>query len=160
MNSDVKLYRRRFIPDECKELGDDKVLYFSDDVIITAWKTFRPREDFASGISAYYRKEGFKISKHYKADGSFSRWYCDIITEKHNGNDIIFEDLLIDVIIEADNSVHVVDLDEAADAVEQGLITNETLIQALRATDKLLRHIRHGSFADLIDCILKYEREL
>lgn len=157
MNHDVRLFRRRFIPNEMRELKDDQILYFSDDLIITSWKTFKPREDFASGISAYYRKEGFKISRHYGADGSFTRWYCDIIAEETHGNDIIFSDLLIDVIIETDDSVHVVDLDEAADAVEQGLITNNMLIQALRSTDKLLRHIRHGSFRKLTDCIFKYE---
>lgn len=157
MDSDVRLYRRRFIPDEKKELKDDRILFFSDDLIATAWKTFKPRADFAAGISVYYRKEGWKVSKHYKLDGSFSRWYCDIINESHNGSDIIFEDLLIDVIIEADNSVHVVDLDEAADAVEQGLITNDMLIQALRSTDKLLRHIRHGQFEEIKQQVEAYE---
>ena len=156
MYSDLKLYRQRFIPMELKQLEDDRILYADDTVIITAWECFRPRPDFARGLSAYYRKEGYKISCHYGEDGSFVRWYCDIICETTDANAITFSDLLIDVIIYPDGSVHVVDLDEAADAVEQGLITSEQLTFALRATDRLLRTIRHGQFDELTACLTPY----
>lgn len=154
--SEIRLYRRRFIPDELKLLQDDNILHVDDDLILTSWTTLKPRSDFASGISAYYRKEGFKISRHYGADGSFTRWYCDICTETSNGNDIIFSDLLIDVVIFPDGTVRVVDLDEAADALEQGLISADMLTQALRSTDKLLTYIHQGRFSELTACMADY----
>ena len=154
--SNTLLYRKRFIPNEIKPLGDDKILYFDDDVIITSWTTLKPRADFASGISAYYRKEGFKISRHYAADGTFTRWYCDIISESQTEDGIIFSDLLIDVVIFPDGTVRVVDLDEAADALEQGLITPELLTAALRSTDRLLSYIHHGRLSELTACMTKY----
>ena len=154
--SDIRLYRKRFIPDELKLLSDDKILYADNDIIITSWNTLKPRSDFASGISVYYRKEGFKISRHYGLDGSFTRWYCDIIMESKEDNALVFSDLLIDVVIFPDGTVRVVDLDEAADALEQGLITAPMLTQALRSTDKLLSYIHQGKFSELTKCMADY----
>jgi len=154
--SDIRLYRKRFIPDELKLLSDDKILYADNDIIITSWNTLKPRSDFASGISAYYRKEGFKISRHYGADGTFTRWYCDITSESVTKDGLVFSDLLIDVVIFPDGTVRVVDLDEAADALEQGLISAELLTQALRSTNKLLTYIHQGKFPELTACMSKY----
>lgn len=152
----ILLYRRRFIPNEIKPLADDSILYFDDDIIITSWKTLKPRSDFASGISVYYRKEGFKISRHCGADGTFTRWYCDIIAESKTEDGLVFSDLLIDVVIFPDGTVRVVDLDEAADALEQGLITADLLTAALRSTNKLLSYIHQGRFPELTNCLEKY----
>ena len=152
----IKLYRRRFIPDELNLLDNDKIVYFDDDLIITSWNTLKPRSDFAYGVSAYYRKKGFKISYHYGADGTFTRWYCDIITESKTEDGLIFSDLLIDVVILPDGTVRVVDLDEAADALEQGLITSAMLAAALRSTNNLLTYIHHGRFSELTACMADY----
>ena len=154
--SDIRLYRRRFIPNEIKLLANDKILYADDDVIITSWNTLKPRSDFASGLSAYYRKEGFKISRHYGADGTFTRWYCDIVAESKTEDGLIYSDLLVDVVIYPDGAVRVVDLDEAADALEQGLITADMLTTALRSTNKLLTYIHQGSFSELTACMSDY----
>ncbi|MBQ7864291.1 MAG: DUF402 domain-containing protein [Lachnospiraceae bacterium] len=156
MESEIKLYRRRFIPDEIKLLSDDKILHLDENLIITSWTTLKPRSDFASGLSVYYRKEGFKISRHYGADGTFTRWYCDIVAETQTADGLIFSDLLIDVVIFPDGTVRVVDLDEAADALEQKLITSDMLMQALRSTDKLLSYIHHGKFSELTECMADY----
>jgi len=156
MDFTCNLYRERFIPKEKKPLKDDLILHADEDIIITSWNSFRPRPDLASGLSVYYRKLGYKISRFYGEDGSFTRWYCDIIMETVHGTDITFSDLLIDVIIERDGSVHVVDLDEAAEAYEKGLITIEQLTLALRTADKLLRSIRHGEFDQLTTCLKPY----
>ena len=155
-DSAIRLYRKRFIPNELKLLADDKILHMDDDVIITSWNTLKPRSDFASGISAYYRKEGFKISRHYGADGTFTRWYCDIIAESQTDDGLIYSDLLVDVVIFPDNTVRVVDLDEAADALEQGLITADLLTQALRSTNNLLTYIHQGRFSELTKCMSDY----
>lgn len=154
----IKLYRRRFIPDELKLLADDKIVYFDDNLIITSWNTLKPRSDFASGISAYYRKEGFKISYHYGADGTFTRWYCDIVAESETADGLIFSDLLIDVVIFPDGTVRVVDLDEAADALEQGLITADMLAAALRSANNLLAYIYQNRFSELTACMNDYIR--
>ena len=150
------LYRERFIPKEKKLLKNDRILYADEDIIITSWNSFRPRPDLASGLSAYYRKLGYKISRFYGEDGTFTRWYCDIISESKTENGLIFSDLLIDVVIFPDGTVRVVDLDEAADALEQGLITAELLTSALRSTDKLLTCIHQGRFSELTECMAKY----
>ena len=154
--SDIRLYRRRFIPDEMKLLKDDKILYLDDELIITSWTTLKPRSDFASGISAYYRKKGFKISRHYDIHGNFTRWYCDIIIESEVTDGLVFSDLLIDVVIFPDGTVRVVDLDEAADALEQGLITPDMLSRALRSTNELLASIHQGTFPTLTACLENY----
>lgn len=154
--SDILLYRERFIPNELKPLKDDKILYMDEDIIITSWNTLKPRSDFASGLSVYYRKEGFKISRHYGADGTFTRWYCDIIIESKTEEGLIFSDLLIDVVIFPDGTVRVVDLDEAADALEQGLITADMLSRALRSTNKLLSYIYQGRLSELTKCMTDY----
>ena len=154
--SDILLYRKRFIPNELKPLKDDKILYMDEDIIITSWNTLKPRSDFASGLSVYYRKEGFKISRHYGADGTFTRWYCDIIIESKTEEGLIFSDLLIDVVIFPDGTVRVVDLDEAADALEQGLITADMLSRALRSTNKLLSYIYQGRLSELTKCMTDY----
>lgn len=156
MDTKINLYRKRFIPNEVKSLKNDRILYLDDDIVITSWDSFRPRPDLASGLSIYYRKDGYKISRFYGEDGSFTRWYCDIICETIDGNNVTFSDLLIDVIIEADGSVHVVDLDEAADAYEKKLITAEQLTLAMRTADRLLRIIRHGEFEKLTACLAPY----
>ena len=156
MYSDVKLYRRRFIPDELIYLKDDRILYMDESLVVTSWKTLKPRPDFATGFSAYYRKEGFKISRHIGEDGSFTRWYCDIISEEKQGNSLIYSDLLIDVILYPDGTVQVVDLDEAAEALERNLITSDMLARALRSTDCLLRHIRSGTFSALTERIMHF----
>lgn len=154
--SDIRLYRKRFIPNEIKLLKDDKILYLDDELIITSWTTLKPRSDFASGISAYYRKKGFKISRHFDARGNFTRWYCDIIIESKVTDGLVFSDILIDVVIFPDGTVRVVDLDEAADALEQNLITSNMLAQALRSTNMLLSYIHHGKLHELTDCMANY----
>ena len=69
---------------------------------------------------------------------------------------LIFSDLLIDVVIFPDGTVRVVDLDEAADALEQGLITSDMLAAALRSTNNLLTYIHHGRFSELTACMADY----
>ena len=66
------------------------------------------------------------------------------------------EDLLIDIIIEADGSVHVLDLDEAAEAFTKGLIAGEDLTMALNAADALLRVIREDKFKEYQSIIEGY----
>jgi len=145
------LYRRRFIPDELVPLKDDIILKMEKNLILTKWVTLHPRKDIARGISAFYLDLGFKVSKIYDSKDQVVYWYCDIIQAKVDSdkNAVIIEDLLIDVILYNDGSMHIMDLDELAEALEQTLITQEEAIYALRTLNDLLKIIYRGDFHTL-----------
>lgn len=145
---EVKLYRRRFIPDEKVLLKDDKIIYKDENKIITKWEVLKPRKDFNHGASCYLLDEGFKISKFIDKNDNILYWYCDIINWNYNkeNNEYIFNDLLIDVIICNNGFVKVVDMAEIAIAIDKKLITIDTAKDALIKTDKLLNIIYNGNF--------------
>lgn len=157
--SDLKLYRKRVIPDECLLLEDDIILYSDQEVIITKWNTIRPKKTLHHGFSCYFIERGYKVSKFYDHDGNLISWYCDIIDHSYNAseNSYTFKDLLIDIIVYPDGSVRVVDLDELADASRDGLITNEEMQLALRRANKLLSLIYKGAFGKLQKYINEYD---
>ena len=144
----ITLYRRRLIPDEIVHLKDDVVLYHDDTVIITKWKTIKPRKDMDHGFSAYLLKEGIKVSKFYRADNSLLYWYCDIVNYEFNdsGTSLIATDLLADVVVYPDGFVKVLDLDELAQAAQRKLIDEATLHEVLVRVNKLLTTIYNGDF--------------
>jgi predicted RNA-binding protein associated with RNAse of E/G family len=157
--SSPNLYRRRFIPNELVELKDDIILFHEDNLIITKWVTLHPRRDIARGISAYYIDKGFKVSKIYDKNNHIVYWYCDILQTKKdtNKNTVIFEDLLIDVILYEDGSVHIMDLDELSDALDLQLISKAEATHALRTLDSLLKIIYQGSFHTLQEPVNRVE---
>ena len=112
MNNELQIYRKRLIPEECILLKDDIIVEQNDDYILTKWKTLNPKTTFSHGCSCYYLKEGFKISKFYRHDGSLLYWYCDIVeyTRRPEDNALIVTDLLADIILYPDGRMHVVDL--------------------------------------------------
>jgi predicted RNA-binding protein associated with RNAse of E/G family len=72
--------------------------------------------------------------------------------EKNDADDsLIITDLLADVILYPDGKVHVMDLDELADAQEQALISGTQLNRSLRQLDKLLNIIHKGDFSQLLE---------
>lgn len=109
--SDIKLYRKRIIPDECILLEEDVILYHDQEVIITKWNTIRPKKTLHHGYSCYFLERGYKVSKFYDHDGNLISWYCDIIKTDYDPeeNAYTFTDLLIDVIVYPDGFVRVVD---------------------------------------------------
>lgn len=147
----LQLYRKRIIPEECILLKGDKIEKTTEDVIVTSWSTINPRLDFSHGCSCYFLKQGWKVSKFYRQDGSLLYWYCDIVDYKYNEEtgDLIVTDLLADVIIYPDGQVKVVDLGELADALEQGLITPQLMGDCMRKLDGLLSIIYWGDFESL-----------
>ena len=158
----IQLFRKRHIPEECIPLTKDRVLYLDDTRMVTGWNAIKPRGDFASGISLFDFEKNWKITRVAKADGSLYHWYCDIL-RMHISKDTeadtatyLMEDLLIDIVIEPDASVHVLDLDEAAEAFEKGLITGADLTLALNAADALLRVIRNGEFTEYQKIVEEY----
>lgn len=157
--SDLKLYRKRVIPDECLLLENDIILYSDQEVIITKWNTIRPKKTLHHGFSCYFIERGYKVSKFYDHESNLISWYCDIIDHSYDPseNAYIFKDLLIDIIVYPDNSVRVVDLDELADAGRDGLITPEEMQLALRRANKLLSLIYKGAFHKLQKYINDYD---
>lgn len=147
--SSCKLYRKRLIPQECIELKDDEILFCDETLIITKWRSIHPRSDFSHGVSCYFLNEGIKMSKFYRADNSLVYWYCDIVEYEFSDNRqcMTATDLLADVIISPDGFVKVVDLDELADALQQGLIDTATMAQTLFKLNTLLSKIYDGSFS-------------
>lgn len=158
----ARLFRRRFLPDELIELKDDRILSLSEDILITQWNVLKPRKDIASGISAYFIRQGVKVSKIYDSMQHLVYWYCDIIdTEIDSEQNIYtFNDLLIDVLVFPDGHVEVVDMDEFADTMEKNILDKKTCILALRHTNDLLSLIYAGKFSQMTDYIEKAEKEL
>lgn len=155
----LTLYRRRLIPDEIVHLKDDVVLYHDDTVIITKWKTIKPRRDMDHGFSAYLLKEGIKVSKFYRADNSLLYWYCDIVDYEYDAttNSYTSTDLLTDVVLYPDGQIRVLDLDELAEASVKDMITKDQLHSALVKTDMLLNTMYSGEFKRYMDLIDEYD---
>ena len=157
--SNLKLYRKRIIPDECILLEEDEILYHDPEVIITKWNTIRPKKTLHHGYSCYFIDRGYKVSKFYDHDNNLISWYCDIIDHTYDPSEktYVFTDLLIDVIVYPNGFVRVVDLDELADAQRDGLISQAQMQLALRRCDKLLSLIYKGAFHKLQKYIDDYE---
>lgn len=150
------IYRKRLIPNECIPLKNDIILYGDDSILITKWNTLKPRSDFHHGYSCYYLKEGCKVSRFYKEDGSLLYWYCDIITHTvENENDLIITDLLADVIVYPDGFVQVLDLDELCDAKEKGLITADEFFLSIKQLGSLLDTIYSGHLEQFASSLLE-----
>lgn len=155
------LYRDRLIPFESVKLTNDTILYQDSDVIVTCWKSLKPRRILSYGYSCYYLKKGYKISQFYGHDNQFLYWYCDIISTAYDKDTDAyhFTDLLADVIVYPDGFVKVVDLEELSDALEKKLITIPQLQQALYQLSALLDIVYSGNLEQeakpLLDAIPK-----
>ena len=148
----IKLYRKRYIPNETVFLKDDEIISADGETIITKWDTLKPRKDFAKGISVYYLKEGYKVSEMINSDNKTVYYYCDIIEPIYNekDNSYIFNDLLADVKVYSNGKIEGVDLDELAEAFKKGLITSSQLCKALKQLDRLLKIIYSNGIESIL----------
>lgn len=155
----LKLFRKRIIPNECILLKDDIILSANDEFIITKWNALKPKKDLHHGYSCFFLKEGFKISKFYREDNSLMCWYCDIVDYSYTeeDNSLTATDLLADVIVEPDGFVKVVDLDELAEIMEKQALSEVLIALALRRLNHLLTLIYSGEFENLKTYIEKWE---
>ncbi len=153
--AELQLYRKRIIPEEYFLLKDDIIVEQSDDKVITKWKTLRPKHDFDHGTSCYFINDGIKVSKFYRADGELLYWYCDIVQYDYNEDktSLTVTDLLADVVIYPTGRVKVVDLDELADAFDQGLISSKQMSACLRRLNNLLSIINRDKFDKYQACL-------
>ena len=127
------LYRKRFIPMETILLKDDNIVFQNEDVIVTKWNVLKPREDFSKGISCYFLKEGYKISRFINKNDNIVYHYCDIIETEYiaQNNTYIFTDLLADVLIYENGFIKVVDIAEIAEALEKNILSLDLAQKAL-----------------------------
>ena len=148
----ISLYRKRLIPAECVSLHADTILRLDDDILVTSWKTIRPKKDLDHGFSCYYLKEGCKISKFYRADDTLLYYYCDIIlpTYDPDSHSLVITDLLADVIIYPDGFVKVCDLDELITACDNGSLSCDMLKTAILSLHNLLDKIYKGQLPELL----------
>ncbi len=144
----LHLVRHRYIPDETTPLSDDEILKFEDGILVTKWKTLNPRTDFAGGVSAFFIDKGWKVSKFCDCAGNVKYWYCDIIEciLDEDTNTFTYNDLLFDVVVYPNGFLKVLDCDEAAEAFEKGLITDEQLKTGLRSLNELLTTVYQSRF--------------
>lgn len=152
------LYRKRLIPEECILLKDDTILYMDDEIIVTSWKTLKPRTDFHHGYSCYFLKEGYKVSRFLSEDNKLVYWYCDIVTylwDRAQGS-LTVVDLLADVIVRPDGKMHVIDIDELCEAKEELLINEQQFFISVKQLGALIKLIQDGNFEKLTDKLLEH----
>ena len=154
----MKLFRKRFFPDEIVEL-DDEIVDWNGKFLVTKWKAIRQKPDLSHGISLFMREEGIKVSKFYRADNSLVYWYCDIGESIYDEkkDEFMFVDLLADVIVYPNGSFKVVDLAEAAEVCEEGKVGAEHICKMLKSLDYLLEIIYSGEFLDIQIMVDDYE---
>ncbi len=154
------LYRRRLIPDECVLLKDDIILHMDDSVLVTKWNTLKPRKDFHHGYSCYFFKEGIKVSKFLREDGSLLYWYCDVVNfeRSDDGNTLTVIDLLVDVTLDPEGRMKVLDIDELCEAYKTGLIDDgmfHTAVERLGLLTDAVQSGRFGTYTDVVDSYSK-----
>ena len=146
----MKIFRKRYIPNEIVDISGDEVVYQDDKLIVTKWLPIRPRKDIGSGISYAMLDKGWKISRIFDGEGNFSYWYCDIIddeiNEKNGETEYTLIDLLVDVKVYPDGTYEVLDKEELDEALQTGLITKEQKEMALAKLNALLDLIQNGNF--------------
>lgn len=152
------IFRTRYIPFETVDISSDEMLFRDHEILITRWNAIKPRADISGGISYTFLNEGIKISRFYDASKKFAYWYCDIIDVKYDSSidEYTFIDLLLDVKLMPNGTMKVLDADELAIALEQGLITQEQACRALKKMDSILQNIYKNSFPPSICLEEKY----
>lgn len=140
--------RKRFIPYEVVDITGDKLLFRSDELLVTKWTSIKPRPDFYGGISYTFLSKGYKLGRFFDKDKNFLYWYFDILDIHYDKatDTYTLNDLLVDIKVHPDGKVEVLDADELAQALEDGSITQEQAIESLRILDGLLKMIYEGSF--------------
>ena len=144
----MKMFRKRFIPNEIVDISSDEVLERNENIIVTKWKPIKPRADIGGGISYIFLKKGYKISKIFDTEGNFKYWYCDIIeyTYDNQKDEYIFVDLLADVVIYPSGKYEVLDLDELKNVFEEKSITKEQMLKSIKCVNTLVEMLQNGMF--------------
>ncbi|MBT3273984.1 MAG: DUF402 domain-containing protein [Spirochaetales bacterium] len=109
---------------------------------------FFNRDDVKTGkMVRHFVLLGKGVKLMYEPWGWEHEWYADIISIDQIQDDIIeLRDLLVDIIIEGDGPTYrVIDLDDLADAVENGSISPNDHGDCLRKLQRFLdKHLHAG----------------
>ena len=138
----MKIFRKRYVPNEIVDISGDEVIYRDEERLITKWIPIKPRTDFESGMSCIYFNHGWKISKFFEKGGKFKCWYCDIVDYTYDKEEdkYVIIDLLLDVIVYEDGHYEVLDEEELMEALEVGIVSSEIVTEANRKLNELLVH--------------------
>lgn len=146
----MKIYRKRYIPNEIVDISGDEVLYKDEKLIITKWLPINPRSDMASGMSYTMLDKGWKLSKFFDKEGKLLYWYCDIIDydlKQEEGEEVYtLIDLLLDVKVYEDGNYEVLDEEELEEAFQTGLVTKEQKEKSKKRVRELIQIIESGEF--------------
>ncbi len=142
----MKIYRKRYIPNEIIDISADEIVYQDDKLLVTKWVPIKPRTDVGRGVSYTMLDKGWKISKFYDHNGNLLYWYCDIIEYIKGEDSLTLIDLLVDVIIHEDGVYEVVDFEELDEALAAGLITERQKVDALQKVSALTKLIDEKQF--------------
>ena len=142
----MKIYRKRYIPNEVVDISGDKILLLTEDLMVTEWLPIKPRGDISYGKSYTIVKKGWKISKVFDENKDLICWYCDIIDYEISNDEYTLIDLLVDVKIYPNGEYEILDLDELDEAVSHGLISEDKKEEALEKMNELVGIIKNGNF--------------
>ena len=142
----MKIYRKRYIPNEIVDISSDEIIYQDEKMIVTKGIPIKPRTDISKGVSYTMLDKGWKISKFYDHQGKLLYWYCDIIEHTLENDELTLTDLLVDVIVHENGVYEIVDLDELDDALKMGLITPDQKYSALTKVENLKELIESKQF--------------
>jgi len=147
----MKMFRKRFIPDETVDISKDEVLERNDKRIVTRWLPIHPRNDVFCGMSFVYYKDGYKISKFYDKDGKLLYYYVDIIDYQYDEaqDAFTFIDLLVDIKFYPTGRVEYLDFDELQEAYDKKMIDGKMLLKAISTLNTIAEKIYNGDFEEL-----------
>lgn len=156
----MKIFRKRYIPNEIVDISGDEVVFQDENLIVTKWLPIKPRTDFSKGVSYTMLDKGWKISRFYDENNQLVYWYCDIIDyrlEEVNGEAVYtIIDLLVDVKVYDDGTYEILDMDELEEALRANLITAQQKDMALDKLNSLIELIKENKFPPKI-CFEKNE---
>ncbi len=147
----MKIYRKRFVPDEIVDISGDELIKRTEDLIVTKWLPIHPRDDMSGGMSWTYFKEGYKISKIYGPNGELKYYYCDIIDYSYDESEdsYTFTDLLVDIKVFPDGSIKFLDFDELQEAFDNDVIDDKIFSSAITKVSKLIAIIQNDNIEKL-----------
>lgn len=139
--STPKRFKRRLMPEEVIDITSDTLHFMDSKLLITSWSSQDMDTEADFNYSWAYLDDGFQIHRKMDKDGNFLYWYIDILAIEYSEQQHAYTltDLIVDVVVHPDGYVDVIDLDEMAEAMEQGFISQEQVVLALRHLDTVLR---------------------
>ena len=101
----------------------------------------------AISVEYYWKEKCFNVFAFYEPEGNFRNFYCNINLPPTLENDVLrYIDLDIDVLVKADLSYEVVDLEEFAENSQKYSYPPEVIEKANGALEELCLMIKNKAF--------------